>query len=234
MSKIMIVEDDPKLADLLRGHLEKYGYAVVLINNFDEILKSFMEEEPDLVLLDVNLPSFDGFYWCRQIRNVSICPILFISARSGEMDQVMALENGADDYITKPFHYDIVTAKIRSNLRRAYGEYAPKIEERIIKEKGLSVYIERLEIHFNDLIVPVTKKEAVLLEMLLKRCPRVVSRETLLEKLWDDQSFVDDNTLNVNITRVRKKLHELGIKNAIETIRGEGYRIVPTWGGGEK
>ncbi|MFS0644234.1 response regulator transcription factor [Siminovitchia sp. 179-K 8D1 HS] len=233
MSKIMIVEDDPKLADLLRAHLEKYGYAVVLISHFDEILKSFMEEEPDLVLLDVNLPNFDGFYWCRQIRNVSTCPILFISARSGEMDQVMALENGADDYITKPFHYDVVTAKIRSSLRRAYGEYAPKIEERIVKKKGLSLYIERLEIHFNDSIVSVTKKEAVLLEMLLKRCPRVVSREMLLEKLWDDQSFVDDNTLNVNITRVRKKLHELGINNAIETIRGEGYRIVPAWGEGD-
>lgn len=233
MSKIMIVEDDPKLADLLRTHLEKYGYAVVLIDHFDAILEYFMKEEPDLVLLDVNLPSFDGFYWCRQIRNVSTCPILFISARSGEMDQIMALEHGADDYITKPFHYDVVTAKIRSNLRRAYGEYAPQMEERIIKKEGLFLYIERMEIHFNGLEVSVTKKEAVLLEMLLKRCPRVVSRETLLEKLWDDQSFVDDNTLNVNITRVRKKLNELGIDDAIETIRGEGYRIVPTWGGEE-
>ncbi|PWA07916.1 DNA-binding response regulator [Pueribacillus theae] len=234
MPKIMIVEDDPKLAGLLRSHLEKYGYEVVSVVKFDEIVEFFLEEQPELVLLDVNLPSYDGFYWCRQIRRVSTCPILFISARSGEMDQVMALENGADDYITKPFHYDVVTAKIRSQLRRAYGEYAPKMEERIIELQGLSLYAERMELHFRHAAVSVTKKEAILLEMLLKRFPRVVSREALLEKLWDDQSFVDENTLNVNVTRVRKKLQELGIEDAIETIRGEGYRIVPTWGEGNR
>ncbi|MEK3889164.1 response regulator transcription factor [Bacillus sp. FSL K6-3431] len=229
MAKIMIVEDDPKIAVLLQSHLEKYGYDVVLTEEFEFVVDLFQEAKPDLVLLDINLPSFDGYYWCRQIRQISTCPILFISARSGEMDQVMALENGADDFITKPFHYEIVMAKIRSHLRRAYGEYAPKVEERIVDLEGLILYVERMELQRENAIVSLTKKETILLEMLMKRSPRVASREVILEKLWDDQSFVDENTLNVNIARVRKKLQELGIEEAIETVRGAGYRINPSW-----
>ncbi|MBS4179041.1 response regulator transcription factor [Lederbergia citrea] len=228
MAKIMIVEDDPKIASLLRSHLEKYGYDVVLTENFEQVTNLFQQTKPDLVLLDINLPSFDGYYWCRQIRQISTCPILFISARSGEMDQVMALENGADDFITKPFHYEVVTAKIRSNLRRAYGEYAPKVEERIVELKGLRLFAERMELEKDGTLISLTKKEAILLELLMKRSPRVVSREVILEKLWDDQSFIDENTLNVNIARVRKKLQELGIEDAIETVRGAGYRMMDT------
>ena len=229
MAKILIIEDDPKIASLLQNHLEKYGYQASIIEDFDAIIETFEAVEPDLVLLDINLPSFDGFYWCRQIRKISTCPILFVSARSGEMDQVMALENGADDFITKPFAYEVVTAKIRSNLRRAYGEYAPKVKERVLEMNGLNLYIERLEIEKAGQIIPLTKKEAVLLEMLMDRAPKVVSRDVLLEKLWDDQSFVDENTLNVNVTRVRKKLQELDIYDAIETIRGVGYRLGANW-----
>lgn len=229
MAKILIIEDDPKIAQLLQNHLEKYGFEAVITEQFDKILDFFKEIQPDLVLLDINLPSFDGFYWCRQIRQISTCPILFISARSGEMDQVMALENGGDDFITKPFHYEIVMAKIRSSLRRAYGEYAPKVKERIVELDGLVLYIERMEVTKDGQTVPLTKKEAVLLEMLMKRSPRIASREAILEKLWDDQSFVDENTLNVNVTRVRKKLQELGIVEAIETVRGAGYRLIPNW-----
>src|SRR5690606_36096497 len=126
MAKIMIVEGDPKIAKLLQNHLEKYGFQTWITEDFDHVSEFFTEVYPDMVLLDVNLPSYDGYYWCRQIRKISTCPILFISARSAEMDQVRALENGADDFITKPFHYEVVMAKIRSHLRRAYGEYAPK------------------------------------------------------------------------------------------------------------
>lgn len=229
MNKIMIVEDDTKIAELLHSHIEKYGYEATVTKDFNHVLDLFRNIMPDLVLLDVNLPSFDGYYWCRQIRSISTCPILFISARAGEMDQVMALENGADDYITKPFYYDVVMAKIRSHLRRSYGAYAPKMEERIVEQEGLTLYPERMELKLGEQITTLTKKEAVLLETLLKRFPRVVSRETLLEKLWDDQSYVDDNTLNVNITRVRKKLQELGIHDAIETVRGAGYRFNVTY-----
>jgi OmpR family two-component system response regulator YxdJ len=229
MAKILIIEDDPKIASLLQDHLEKYGYDAVITEQFESVTDLFKSVQPNLVLLDINLPSFDGFYWCRQIRQLSTCPILFISARSGEMDQVMALENGGDDFITKPFAYEVVTAKIRSSLRRAYGEYAPKIKERTVELNDLTLFVERMELGKGKDLVSLTKKEAALLETLMKRSPLVVSREVLLEKLWDDQSFIDENTLNVNVTRVRKKLQDLKIENAIETIRGAGYRLVPNW-----
>ncbi|MGG1441557.1 response regulator transcription factor [Brevibacillus laterosporus] len=229
MTTIMIIEDDPKIAEMLKEHIERYKYHAVVVRNFDLIMESFLEWKPDMVLLDINLPSFDGYYWCRQLRLVSTCPIVFISARSAEMDQVMALEHGADDYITKPFHYELVMAKIRSHLRRAYGDYAPKIEERTVEHKGLCLYPERLEVRLQDEVSLLTKKEAILLEALLTAYPRVSSRTKLLDKLWDDQAYVDDNTLSVNITRLRKKLAELGIEDAIETVRGAGYRLQITW-----
>ena len=225
MQKIMIIEDDAKIASLLQTYIEKYGYDVHKISDFDHVLDEFHAYRPDLVLLDINLPSFDGFYWCRQIRKDSICPVLFISARDGEMDQVMALENGGDDYITKPFHYEVVMAKIRSHLRRAYGEYAAKAEERILNAAGVVLYPERMELLYKETLAVLTAKEAAIIEMLLERYPRVVSREALLEKLWDDQAYVDENTLNVNMARVRKKFQEIGALNAIETVRGAGYRL---------
>ncbi|MGG3526334.1 DNA-binding response regulator [Bacillus pseudomycoides] len=235
MVKIMIVEDDPKIAKLLSSYIEKYGYQAIVIVDFQRVLDIFSQEKPELVLLDINLPSFDGYYWCRQIRAISTCPILFISAREGTMDQVMALENGGDDYIPKPFHYEVVMAKVRSQLRRAYGDYAPKIEERMIEQQGLTLFPERLVLQLRNQEIDVTRNEAILLEMLMKNYPRVVSREVLLNKLWDSELYVDDNTLSVNTTRVRKKLQALGIQGAIETIRSVGYRLHITWEiGGEK
>ncbi|MHA7965960.1 response regulator transcription factor [Paenibacillus sp. CAU 1782] len=225
MKHIMIVEDDIKIAELLKEHIQKYGYRVSVAEKFDAILESFQSLEPDLVLLDVNLPSYDGFYWCRQIRTVSTCPVLFISARDGEMDQVMALENGGDDYLTKPFHYSVVMARIHSHLRRAYGEYSGKNEERVVELGGLKLYTERLELQLRESRVSLTRKEGDLLEALMELSPRIVSRSFLLEKLWDDQSYVDENTLNVNIARTRKKLQELGIEDTLETVRSAGYRL---------
>lgn len=229
MQKIYIVEDDKKIAEHLYKNIEKYEYEVYVADDFSNILTEFEHIQPHLVLLDINLPSYDGFYWCRQIRKVSTCPVIFISARTGEMDQVMALENGGDDFITKPFSPEIVLAKIRSQLRRAYGEYSTINKERVIDQSGLKLYPERLELHFRDKAVQVTKNEASILEMIMVRYPRVAGREDLLEKIWDDQTFVDENTLNVNITRVRKKLSELGINDCIETVRGVGYKLHVTW-----
>lgn len=225
----MIVEDDPKIAEHLCTYIEKYGYKAIVVTNFEQIMSEFHTNLPDIVLLDINLPSFDGYYWCRQIRQESTCPVIFISARTGEMDQVMALENGGDDFITKPFHSEVVMAKIRSQLRRAYGEYATKDIERVIEKDGLRLFPERLELTFKDQMVTLTKKETDIIESLMDRYPRVAGREDLLEKLWDDQNYVDDNTLNVNITRVRKKFQELGIDEAVETVRGAGYRLNISW-----
>ncbi|HBU81881.1 response regulator transcription factor [Paenibacillus sp. UMB7766-LJ446] len=228
MYTIMIIEDDPKIAGLLKSHIERYGDRAVTVEDFEQVVRQFEQLKPHVVLLDINLPSYDGFYWCRQIRSISTCPIIFISARSGKMDQVMALENGADDYITKPFEHEIVMAKIRSQLRRVYGDYAASHEERKVELDGLTVYLERLEMQLGDRKIQLTKKETILLETLLRRSPKLVSRETILEKLWDD-SFVDDNTLSVNVTRVRKRLTELGITDALETVRGSGYRLNSNW-----
>ncbi|PAE24907.1 MULTISPECIES: response regulator transcription factor [Bacillaceae] len=229
MQKVFIIEDDPKIAEHLQTYLVKYGYEAAAAEQFDDVMAEFHKQKPDLVLLDINLPSFDGYYWCRQIRKESICPVIFISARVGEMDQVMALENGGDDFITKPFHPEIVMAKIRSQLRRAYGEYASQAQERILEIEGLKLFPERMELTFRDKTVQLSKKEADIIEILMERHPRVAGREDLLEKLWDEQVYVDENTLNVNMARVRKKFEAIGLSGAVETVRGSGYRLIVTW-----
>jgi two-component system, OmpR family, response regulator YxdJ len=229
MQKIMIVEDDSKIAEHLKIHIEKYGYDVTCVIDFEHVMNALYDINPDLVLLDINLPSFDGYYWCRQIRKESVCPVIFISARIGEMDQVMALENGGDDYITKPFSAEIVMAKIRSHLRRAYGEYATRQEDLVLENAGLKLFPERMVLTFGTKTVSLSKNEADIIESLIERYPRVAGREDLLEKLWDDQSYVDENTLNVNLTRVRKKFQEIGLQDAVETVRGAGYRLRVSW-----
>ncbi|CZR98423.1 MULTISPECIES: response regulator transcription factor [unclassified Clostridioides] len=227
--KIYIVEDDISISTLLKDYIEKYGFEVVVEENFDDIMVTFEKIKPDLVLLDVNLPKFDGFYWCRCIRQQSNLPIIFISARDGNVDQIRALESGADDYITKPFYYDVVMAKIKSHIRRVYGEYSPKIEERIVELDGLKFYPERLELELGGKVLIITKKEGILIECLIRKYPKVVSRDYLLEKIWDDIEFVEENTLNVNVSRIRKRFEELGIDNAVQTVRGLGYKLNKNW-----
>lgn len=226
-AKILVVEDDEAIASLLCNHIEKYGYKGVKVTDFNEVLQIFHHIQPHLVLMDVNLPKFDGYYWCRQIRNTSLCPIIFISARTSEIDQIYALENGGDDFITKPFYYDIVIAKIKSHLRRAYGEYSTKEKDRIIEVNGVFLDDERLEVKYKDRTVLLTHKECLLLRLLMERHSKVVTRESMLDKIWDDQHFVDENTLNVNISRLRKKFEEIGLDHVIETIRGKGYIFAP-------
>ena len=224
--RILIVEDDLKIASMLADTLRKYHYEVQTVQAFDQIVEEFKAFSPHLVLLDINLPSYDGYYWCRQLRQFTTVPIIYISARSGEMDQIFALENGGDDFITKPFHYEIVLAKIKSHLRRTYGEYASKQEERTVQQGQLQLFLERMELQVKDEMIPLQKKECVILELLMSEAPKVVSRERLLEELWDDQAFVDENTLNVNMTRVRKKLADYHVLSTIETVRGAGYRFL--------
>ncbi len=227
--KIYIVEDDESISSLLKEYITKYGFDVKVANDFEDIMEAFNEFNPDLVLLDVNLPKYDGFYWCRKIRQKSKVPIIFISARDSGMDQVMALESGGDDYITKPFYYEVVMAKIKSHIRRAFGEYASKNNEKILELDGLKFYKDRSELEFEDKSLIITKKEGILLEYLMKKYPKVVNRDFLLEKIWDDIEFVEENTLNVNVSRIRKRFKELGIENSVETVRGLGYRLNKTW-----
>jgi len=226
---IYIVEDDISISTLLKDYINKYGFEAVIVENFNNIMEEFDELTPSVVLLDVNLPKFDGFYWCTKIRQKSNVPIIFISARDSGMDQIRALESGADDYITKPFYYDVVIAKIKSYIRRAYGEYSPKLDERIVELDGLKFYPERLELKYKSKDLVITKKEGILLECLMKKYPKVVSRDYLLEKIWDDIEFVEENTLNVNVSRIRKRLYDLGIEDGVQTVRGVGYKLNKTW-----
>lgn len=231
MSTILIVEDDQQIGSRLQSMLNKNGYEAFCVDDFENIMPIFQAKSPKMVLLDVNLPYFDGYYWCRQIRLQSNCPILFISAREGKMDQVMALENGADDYISKPFELEVVLAKIRSHFRRAYGDYALSNANRILNRDGLLLYLDRYELIYQGKKTELSKKELVLMEVLMNKAGQVVSRQYLLEKLWDENTFVDDNTLNVYITRMRKKLKDIGITGAIEVVRGVGYRLKICWEG---
>ncbi|WP_163102487.1 response regulator transcription factor [Peribacillus alkalitolerans] len=223
---IFIIEDDIKLAELLTKKLNQNDFETEVFNGTENILGAIEVKKPALILLDIELPKFDGFYWCRQIRTITTCPIIFITARAGDMEQILALEQGADDYVTKPFHTDVLMAKIRSHLRRSLGEYASLASERKIEFQGINLFPERLEVSFNGRTTLLTYKESRLLECLLKKAPHIVSRDSLFEALWDDEGWVDENTLNVNVNRVRKKLaSELMLDDCIETIRGAGYRL---------
>lgn len=230
MYSIMIIEDDKKLNNLTKSNLQRYGYKTYSVNDFSNIKGEFVKNNPSLVLMDINLPFYDGFYWCRDIRTISNVPIIFISARNSDMDQVMAIENGGDDYITKPFSYDVLLAKIKGVIRRVYGDYSEtsNINE-VYEVNGLFMYINQNVIQYRKEKIELSKKEFVLLHTLIKNSNKIVSRETLLEVLWNDIDFVDDNTLSVNITRLRKRLEEIGIKNAIETKRGQGYMLITNW-----
>lgn len=225
MHTILLVEDDVKIATLLKELLERYDFKVVVEDGRGDVIATFEETNPDVILLDVNLPKFDGFYWCRQLRMKTRAPILFISARVGEMDQVMALEYGADDYIVKPFQGAVVIAKIKSQIRRAYGTLSNEADERTVTKEGVTLYLDRYIVEYGEQSIELSKKEGLILEMLLTASPRIVSRGDLLERIWDDEAFVDENTLNVNITRVRKRLAEIGVAG-LETVRGVGYKLV--------
>jgi DNA-binding response OmpR family regulator len=227
MYSIMIIEDDKKITELIEKTLVRYGYQTYVVEDFSNIKGEFIKNNPSLVLLDINLPFYDGFYWCRDIRTVSNVPIIFISARNSDMDQVMAIENGGDDYIAKPFSYDLLLAKIKGVIRRAYGSYAESNE--VQEVNGLLLHTNQNIVEFHEKKIELSKKEFQLLYALLKNSNKIVSRETLLEVLWNDTDFVDDNTLSVNITRLRKRLEELGITGAIETKRSQGYIMSSSW-----
>lgn len=232
--RILLVEDDPKIAGFVVSHLEKYGYDVQPVVEFDDVLGEFDAVDPQLVLLDVNLPCFDGYYWCRRIRTLSNVPILFLTARSSDMDQVMAIENGADDFIVKPFSLDVLTVKVKGALRRAYGEYAASAggSNAAGHDHGEAILVagvlwdrSRLVLEREGRRTALSRNEGMLMDALIRADGRVVSRMALLETLWDDVAFVDDNTLTVNVTRLRRKLEHLGLPEAIQTVRGSGYRL---------
>lgn len=225
---IYIVEDDQKIAEAIATYLESYGYNVVLTKDFSQVLSEFLQLHPHLVILDIQLPYQDGYHLCRQIRQSSHVPILFLSSRSGEVEQIFGIESGADDYITKPFQLDLLLAKMKALLRRVYGDYRMDDSSRNILSIGqLQLDLGRMELSYQGEFQSLSKNEGKLLHLLMKNKGKVVLREECLEVLWDDTRFVEDNTLTVNVTRVRKKLALWNLDQCIETKRGLGYRFNP-------
>lgn len=221
MFKIMIVEDDKKICDIILENLNKWGYEATCIDDFSDILNSFIKYQPHLVLMDINLPAFDGFHWCKKIREVSKVPIIFISSRDSNMDIIMAMNMGGDDFIQKPFSLDVLMAKISALLRRTYSY--KDTESDVIEYNGIVLNLKDSNVIYNDGKLELTKNEYRILYILMKDNGNVISRDRIMRKLWEDESFVDDNTLTVNINRLRKKLSDIGLKDIIMTKRGQGY-----------
>lgn len=221
--KICIIEDDSDLANIVSEHLTRYDFEVFICDDFKNV-NGFIEDcNPNLVLLDINIPYYDGFYWCGEIRKISKVPIIFTSARTEDYDQVRAIMSGGDDYITKPFSYDLLLAKINSQLRRTYGEYANN-ESR--SDCGDCTFNKsRFTLICRDKQVDLAKNEAILIGVLFDNYPNVVDREKILSEIWDSDLFVEENTLNVTVSRVRKKLTVLNSKLKVVTVRGMGYKV---------
>jgi DNA-binding response OmpR family regulator len=221
--KIMIVEDEPTIREMLGETVSKWGFEAVLCDDFNRVLNVFLEEKPHLILMDINLPVYDGFYWCNQIREVSKVPIIVLSSRNTPMDMVMAMNMGADDFIQKPFFSEVLIAKIKALLRRTYS-YIDSVPN-LIEHDGVILNLNEGTIVCGEQTADLTKNEFKSLSLLMQQKGTIVSREKIMRSLWEDESFVDDNTLAVNMTRIRKKLNELGKDGFITTVKGEGYII---------
>ncbi len=222
MSKIIIIEDAQTIREELKTFLTRYDYEVLAPSNFENIIDYTLKENPDLVLLDINLPIFDGYHICREIRKSSDMPIIVVTSRDSEMDELMSMNLGADDFITKPYNTQILLARIASILRRVYG---PNTQD-TISYNDLKLNLSNGSITYKGNTTELTKNELKILSCLIKSKGKIVSRDDLMDFMWNSDVFVDDNNLSVNVTRLRKKLQEVGVKETIETRRGLGY-ILP-------
>lgn len=223
MFKIFVVEDDEKIADIILQNLSKSGYSSMAVKQFADIMPEFIKYKPDLVLLDIILPFFNGYYWCGQIRMLSKVPVIFISSKSEDMDVVIATNMGGDEYIVKPFSMDILLAKVSGLLRRTYSYDISKME--IISHKDIIFNISSGVVSAYGNSVELTKNEAQIFSLLLNNRGSIVSRERIMRTLWKEANFIDDNTLTVNVTRLRKKLQGIGLENYIETKKNLGYMV---------
>ena len=222
MQKIMIVEDDEIIASSIKKHLEKWNYDVFVVNDFENVLEDFRNYEPLLILLDISLPYYNGYYWCQEIRKESEVPIIFISSTSENMNIVMAMNMGADDFIAKPFDRNVLIAKLSAMLRRSY-DFAASVS--IIEHKGALLNMSDNTLTYQGENIDLSKNEYKILLTLMENRGKVVSRESLMERLWESDSFVDENTLTVNVNRLRKKLDNAGLKDFIGTKFGVGYIV---------
>ena len=222
MHKILLIEDDKMIADSISRHLTQWGYEVHEIEDFSNVLSEVTRVSPDLILLDIMLPNFNGFYWCKEIRKLYKMPIIFLSSASDNMNIVMAMDMGGDDFIAKPFDLQVLSAKVGAMLRRSY-DFTGQMNA--TEHNGVILNLMDDTVSYNGQKTELSKNEAQIMTMLMENAGSIVSREAIMMKLWDGDDFIDDNTLTVNITRIRKKLSDLGLEDFIRTRKGSGYII---------
>lgn len=220
--KILIVEDDPAIAEAVCDHVASWGYVGEAVEDLQNVMGRFLEWKPQLVLLDISLPFYDGFYWCRKIREVSKVPVIFLSSAADNMNVVMAVNMGADDFISKPFDLQVLMAKIRAVVRRAY-DFGDQLHW--LEHKGAVLNTEDMSLSYQGEKIDLTKNDHRILQTLMENKGRVVSRDVLMTRLWETDSFIDENTLTVNVARLRRKLSSLGLSDLIRTKKGMGYII---------
>ena len=222
MYKIFMVEDDEIIARSIREHLQAWNYDVCCVEDFSNVVAEFVRFDPQLVLMDITLPFFNGYHWCSEIRKISKVPVIFLSSAADNMNIVMALNMGSDDFIPKPFDLEVLTVKIQAMLRRSY-DFAGTGS--MLEHKGAILNLNETTLTYQEQKIELTKNEFRILEILMENKEKVVSRETLMTKLWESDNYVDENTLSVNVNRLRKKLEALGLEEFILTKKGIGYRL---------
>lgn len=220
--RIFIIEDDEVIFKAIKKYLESWNFIVLGVKDFENVFDEFINFKADLLLIDISLPFFNGYHWCEKIRSVSKIPIIFISSASINLNKIMAMNMGADDYITKPFDLDLLVAKIKALLRRTY-EYVEVYDNLIYQD--LSLDREKMTLKYNENEITLSKNEFMILEMMFKSPRKVFKREEFMDKIWQTDEFIDDNTLTVNIMRLRKKLEEIGLRNLIKTKKKVGYYL---------
>ncbi len=221
MYKVLIVEDDKSLREELAIFIEHNGYQVQVIEEFEQTVQDVIAAQADLVLLDINLPHFDGQFILKELRKVSEVPVIMITSRDNELDELLSMNYGADHYVTKPFHTQILLAKMVAILKRTGNQGAREQ----VQYQGCVIDFAKGRMEKGAERIELTANESKIMNILLKHKGNIVSRDDLIEALWDNEAFIDDNTLTVNVTRIRQKLSRLGLENAIETKRGQGYRL---------
>lgn len=224
MVKVLVIEDDNAIYEMIKERFAQWSFVVNRPEDFQKVMSTFIEEKPQFVLIDIQLPAFDGFHWCREIRRISKVPIIFLSSRDHPMDMIMAMQMGADDFVQKPFHIDVLVAKVQALLRRT-NDYQEESMD-IGNWNDAIIDFAKGEIIFMDKTIELTKNELYILRVLLKSVDKIVSRDELMRKLWDDERFVNDNTLSVNVNRLRTKLEEIGLADVIITKKGLGYMAI--------
>ena len=222
MYKNFMVEDDEIIARSIREHLQAWNYDVCCVEDFSNVVAEFVRFDPQLVLMDITLPFFNGYHWCSEIRKISKVPVIFLSSAADNMNIVMAVNMGADDFIPKPFDLEVLTVKIQAMLRRSY-DFAGTGS--MLEHKGAILNLNETTLTYQEQKIELTKNEFRILEILMENKEKVVSRETLMTKLWESDNYVDENTLSVNVNRLRKKLEALGLEEFILTKKGIGYRL---------